>query len=449
MLHIASWMYVNARVPAFERQRRCQIPASRTCTRTIVMNRAAVNVLPPSQFNTWPAWLRRVLRRDSSGIEPQWEGSWLLASGGGGTASLWVTYDEANKVSGRMVVKSMVMSHRDWWDPTLWSDGLNAVGYRDFAAPINHNHPQEAIITQRLTQNVGPPIAPQTKNPICQYLGYSAIDQQNRRWKLYLEFCPFGTLDGLHLELFQTGRQTFPEPFVWYVAEQALLAAKIFEQGDTAAGVPGWRPLVHRDIKPANVLLGERDTTQFRHYPRLKFCDFGLVCETDENDIVSNPIEFNEVGTVGYRPPEQKLWYKKNGKMDFNRRLSQKTNVWAIGRLCWALKSGIRGFNAEEPDYNIINDRVPLTLGGGEPELRDFILACLAFDPAQRPTIDEALALVRSPVTGRDNFLGMRTAPVAIHLSRDPNPDKLDPYPRDEHDPYRLKLARGSLPPRR
>lgn len=28
------------------------------------------------------------------------------------------------------------------------------------------------------------------------------------------------------------------------VAEQALLAAKIMHQGDTAARVPGWRPLV-------------------------------------------------------------------------------------------------------------------------------------------------------------------------------------------------------------
>lgn len=71
----------------------------------------------------------------------------------------------------------------------------------------------------------------------------------------------------------------------------------------------------------------------------------------------------------------------------------------------------------------------------------------MAYDPAQRPTIDEALTLVQAPITGRDNFFGMRNTPVAIHLSRDNNPQKLELNPRSEHDPYRLKLAKGSLPP--
>lgn len=62
-------------------------------------------------------------------------------------------------------------------------------------------------------------------------------------------------------------------------------------------------------MKPSNILFGARDTTQFRHYPRIKICDFGLTCETDENDVVNNPIEFNDQGTLGFEPPEQKTWW--------------------------------------------------------------------------------------------------------------------------------------------
>lgn len=99
-------------------------------------------------------------------------------------------------------------------DPCEWSDGLNATGYRDFSAPINHALPLEAIINRRLTQLAGPPVAPQTENPICKYFGF-AVDQRNRRWKLFLEYCPGGSLFDFHQSLIAAGGlQRPPEPFV-------------------------------------------------------------------------------------------------------------------------------------------------------------------------------------------------------------------------------------------
>lgn len=51
--------------------------------------------------------------------------------------------------------------------------------------------------------------------PISQYLGHS-VDQRNRRWKLYIEFCPYGNLGNMHFDLLDSGRTLFPEAFCWY-----------------------------------------------------------------------------------------------------------------------------------------------------------------------------------------------------------------------------------------
>lgn len=117
-----------------------------------------------------------------------------------------------------MVVKSIDIPHMDWWDPCMWSDGLNANGYRNFNTPINRNLPLEAAISQRLTQLSGPPVAPQKENPICRYLGHSAVDAGNRRWKLFMEYCPYGTLGQLRRDIANSTQANPPppEPFVRY-----------------------------------------------------------------------------------------------------------------------------------------------------------------------------------------------------------------------------------------
>ena len=96
---------------------------------------------------------------------------------------------------------------------TKWSDGINAVGYRNFAAPINHDRPQEAIILQRLSTLVVPPPAGSRRHPLSRYRGRTAMDMQNRRWKLFMDFCPYGSLHDVIAYHLDKG-VNFPEPFI-------------------------------------------------------------------------------------------------------------------------------------------------------------------------------------------------------------------------------------------
>ncbi|KAF7188027.1 hypothetical protein HII31_10599 [Pseudocercospora fuligena] len=164
-------------------------------------------------FKGWPRGLRRKIIADKTGIAPRWEGAWLLGEGGFGVAALWLEFDFRQRVADRMAVKTNVHLVRSWWDPRMWSDGLDAQGNRDHSLPVNHELPQEAILHQRLTERVQPPQAPRQEHPICEYRGRSTVDQRNRRWKYMMEYCSFGSLQDLH-DLHRDATWPPSEPFI-------------------------------------------------------------------------------------------------------------------------------------------------------------------------------------------------------------------------------------------
>ncbi|WP_406061150.1 bifunctional serine/threonine-protein kinase/ABC transporter substrate-binding protein [Streptomyces sp. NBC_01077] len=143
--------------------------------------------------------------------------------------------------------------------------------------------------------------------------------------------------------------------------------------------------LVHRDVKPGNVLLAVDG-------PRL--IDFGIARATGETALTATDMV---VGTPGFLAPEQ-----AEARTDA---IGPPADVFALGCLLAYAATGRPPFGTGAVDalmYRTVHDEPDLT---GVPEgLLDLVRACLAKDPAARPTAAEiGVRLVEdSPGNGAD-----------------------------------------------
>lgn len=142
------------------------------------------------------------------------------------------------------------------------------------------------------------------------------------------------------------------------------------------------RGIVHRDIKPGNVLFDEED--------RPKLSDFGLAkAESGDPGVTRSGMA---VGTAAYMAPEQVV----GAGGDF------RSDIFSFGVLLYELFTGRRPFSNEDPRgvfYGLLHEtpEAPAALQPGlPPALSEWILACLARDPAQRPaTMDQVAGALR------------------------------------------------------
>jgi hypothetical protein len=127
--------------------------------------------------------------------------------------------------------------------------------------------------------------------------------------------------------------------------------------------------LVHRDVKPSNVLLTVDG-------PRL--IDFGIARATDGTaSLTSTGVS---IGSPGYMAPEQILGKGVTGAAD----------VFSLGAVLVYAVTGTSPFPGDSSAallYKVVHEEPELGLARGE--LRDVAAACLAKDPAARPTPDE------------------------------------------------------------
>jgi serine/threonine protein kinase len=135
--------------------------------------------------------------------------------------------------------------------------------------------------------------------------------------------------------------------------------------------------LVHRDLKPANVLLGPDGPV---------LIDMGIVSESDATSLTTTGVQ---PGTPQFMSPEQ-----ARGEL-----VTTATDVWSLGAVAHLAHAGTAPFGTGSlatVTYRIVHE--PPDLGALPPGLRRLVGACLAKDPADRPTTSAVLRSLAEPV---------------------------------------------------
>ncbi|GAA3243865.1 protein kinase domain-containing protein [Nonomuraea helvata] len=137
--------------------------------------------------------------------------------------------------------------------------------------------------------------------------------------------------------------------------------------------------IVHRDFKPANVIIGADG-------PRV--IDFGIARALNATATISSMV----VGTPAYMSPEQIMGHTVGPASDMF--------AWASTMIFSASGQAPFGSDTMPAVINrVLNHHPDLSVLDGQ--LRDVAAACLAKDPAQRPTAEQVIMrLLRHPAPG-------------------------------------------------
>ncbi len=139
--------------------------------------------------------------------------------------------------------------------------------------------------------------------------------------------------------------------------------------------------IIHRDVKSLNVMLSSQQGA-----PRAVLMDFGLAVEipSPKNGDSISTVKPGFGGTPDYMAPEQLA----------TGRLSQATDIYALGIVLYEMVTGRRPFEAKEDDSETLPAMAvrraqppppPSTLTPGLPRRWDEVISrCLQFDPSRR-----------------------------------------------------------------
>lgn len=146
--------------------------------------------------------------------------------------------------------------------------------------------------------------------------------------------------------------------------------------------------IIHRDLKPANVLMGPDGT--------VKLMDFGIARSVDGGVLTSTG---QVLGTAQYLSPEQAM----------GSAVGPATDVYALGILAHEMLTGAKPFDRGTPIATAlahVQDPPPPLPPDTPAELASLIAACLAKDPAQRPTVDSLVRSLSQPEADHEVLVG-------------------------------------------
>ncbi|WP_329118825.1 outer membrane protein assembly factor BamB family protein [Streptomyces sp. NBC_01465] len=159
--------------------------------------------------------------------------------------------------------------------------------------------------------------------------------------------------------------------------------------------------LIHRDLKPSNVLLAADG-------PRV--IDFGIARAVDGNRLTQTGVV---VGSPGYMPPEQAL----------GQDVGVAGDIFSLGGVLAFAATGRNVFGEDLAPaamlYQVVHAEPDLT--GAPPMLTGLIRACLAKDPAARPSPAEIINSLAPGGTGQvlaDWLPSSVSSTIATHASR-------------------------------
>jgi serine/threonine protein kinase len=158
------------------------------------------------------------------------------------------------------------------------------------------------------------------------------------------------------------------------------------------------RGVIHRDIKPHNILLDENG--------HAKVTDFGIARALDMTQATRTG---SFLGTALYSSPEQLQGHK----------VTPKSDVYSLGATLYQAATGEPPFAGGTPieiaSQHVSKTPTPPRERGADVsgDLETLILGCLAKDPDDRPTAEEARSRLEAEIPSAATTQAQPTAPVA------------------------------------
>lgn len=179
-------------------------------------------------------------------------------------------------------------------------------------------------------------------------------------------------VEGTSLATFCRGRQVAPHRVAYVGAELASVLAYVHEGG-----------IVHRDVKPSNILVGSDGV--------VRLADFGIA------RVVTDPHNHTgtgqTIGTAAYLAPEQ-----VRGEP-----VTAASDIYSLGLVLLEALTGTRAYTGGPMEAALARlDEAPLiptSLPTGWPAL---LSRMTAFEPADRPTAQEIVPVLRALEAGAE-----------------------------------------------
>ncbi|THX03849.1 kinase-like protein [Aureobasidium pullulans] len=359
--------------------------------------------------------------RNISGEDP-------LAEGGSGIVHLWCCLDARDRIIDRVIVKENVPGLTEWNGVDIWRNGQVGTEPREHEISVD-------LFTRLQAANAGDgkfmveclgygdlrgPYGTNTQGqPIAQaFANQPAVSVA--RFKLYLEYCPYGDLYYL-IRRHKAANKLFEEGFIWMMFEALAKCAIEMEHAN----------FVHGDMSTSNILLGTHDPQRFKIWPVPKLADFGGSRYLTAGAILRNNNALLEPMQPDFGSPE--LSKSVGGWEVPGLTLSAKTNVWNVGLLIcclmrlepvlpdteWRFTNTppvlvppahhyLQFANPQQRELLPANFQHPRA--NYSQALRDLARDCMRYDPNNRPTPTVLLQRVTTDMVGNtggfDTFTG-------------------------------------------